>query len=262
MNNLSLWCSTHGNLGSKKNMVFLHGWGFHSDVWLPLIPFFEKDYRITLIDLPGHARSINVSWSDESDDLINRIIMHIDDNTILVGWSLGGLVATLVAQKEPQKIKSLILIACNPCFVRRDDWVNAMSLSTFEQFEQALHIDVEQILQQFVGLVCKNDEKVRAINKQLKTHLFECGKPAFSALQKSLSLLKVTDLRSVLQQLSIPVLHVLGKQDVLVPIQLANDIKLLTPTHHINIIDNASHIPFYSQPQLVADEMIHFIDRV
>lgn len=262
MNNSSLWCNTLGNLNSEKNIIFLHGWGFHSDVWLPLLSFLEKDYRITIIDLPGHARSVNVLWPNNTDALIAQIITYIDKNAILVGWSLGGLVATLTAEKIQHKLKALVLIACNPCFVCRDDWVNAMPESVFTQFEQALQTDAEHLLQQFVGLVCKDDTQVRTINKHLKTHLFDYGKPSLIALQKSLTLLRTTDLRNTLQRLTLPIIQMLGKRDVLVPITIENYLRELTPDNYISVIETASHIPFYSQPSLVANELIHFIDRV
>jgi pimeloyl-[acyl-carrier protein] methyl ester esterase len=261
MNNPSLWCNTVGNLDSSKNIIFLHGWGFHSDVWLPLIPFFEKDYRITLLDLPGHGRSKNVAWPKNTDDLINQISPNIHKNSILVGWSLGGLLATLIAKKIPQNVKALVLIACNPCFVCRDDWADAMPESAFMQFEQALKADAEHLLQQFFGLVCKDDVHVRAINKQLKTHLFDYGKPSLAALQKSLAILRTVDLRNTLQQIALPVLHILGKRDTLVPIQIENYLRTLTSLSCVDVIDEASHIPFYSQPEGVANGIIHFIDR-
>lgn len=261
MNSAALWCNTLGNVNSTKNIIFLHGWGFHSDVWLPMIAFFENDYRITLIDLPGHGRSVNVVWPENMDNLVNQISSHIPEYSILVGWSLGGLIATLIAKKNSQNIKALILIACNPCFVCRDDWKDAMPESTFAQFEQALQADSEYLLQQFVGLVCKDDAHVRTINKQLKSHLFDYGKPSLAALQKSLTVLRSIDLRSTLQQLALPIIHILGKKDTLVPISIENHLRKLTPNSHINAIENASHIPFYSQPELVASEVINFIDR-
>lgn len=262
MNSSSLWCNAFGNLDSQKKIIFLHGWGFHSDVWLPLIPFFEKEYCITLIDLPGHGRSKNVVWPDSVDDLINQISRHMDHNSVVVGWSLGGLIATLMVKKIPQNIKALILIACNPCFVCRDDWAVAMPEPVFTQFEHALEVDAEHLLQQFVGLVCKEDARVRAINKQLKTHLFDHGKPSTAALQKSLTVLRSIDLRSTLQQLALPILHILGKKDTLVPVSVENYSRELSPDSHISVIDHASHIPFYSQPELVANEIIHFVDQV
>jgi pimeloyl-[acyl-carrier protein] methyl ester esterase len=262
MNDSSLWCNTLGDLAGEKHIIFLHGWGFHSDVWIPLLPFFENDYRITLIDLPGHGRSANASWSEITDKLIDQLLLHIDNNSILVGWSLGGLIATLAAEKIKHNLKALVLIAFNPCFVCRDDWVNAMPESVFTQFEQALKFDAEQLLQQFAGLVCKDDTQVRTINKQLKTHLFDYGKPSLPALQKSLTLLRTTDLRNTLQQLSLPIMHVLGKKDALVPIAIENYLRELTPDNYTSVIESASHIPFYSQPKLVANEVINFIDRV
>ena len=49
-----LW---HRTVGKGPNLVLLHGWAFNSDVFQALVIKYKKDYRITVIDLPGHGRS-------------------------------------------------------------------------------------------------------------------------------------------------------------------------------------------------------------
>lgn len=262
MNSISLWFDHLGNTQSEQQIVFLHGWSLHSDVWLPLLPFFEKDYHITLIDLPGHGRSRSIEWPDDINKLIDQLALLIDKNAIVVGWSLGGLIATLLAEKYPQKINALITIGCNPCFVCCDDWPHAMPVAVFNQFEEALKSDAEHLQQQFVGLVCKDDEKVRTINKELKTLLFKYGKPDIASLTKALLVLKETDLRSRLKNIKQPVLHLFGERDVLVPVKMVDQLRLLFAEHQIKIMNGAAHIPFYSQPSLIAQEITRFFDQV
>lgn len=262
MSNLSLWFDHLGNTNSKKHIVFLHGWSLHSDVWRPLLPFFEQDYRITLIDLPGHGRSRTIEWPDDINKLIDQLAFLIDKNAIVVGWSLGGLIATLLAETHPQKINALVTIGCNPCFVCRDDWPQAMPAAVFDQFETALKSDAEHLLQQFVGLVCKDDAKVRTINKELKTLLFKYGKPDIASLNKALLVLKETDLRLHSKHIKQPTLHLFGQHDVLVPLKMVDQLHLLCAEHQIKIISDTAHIPFYSQSLVVADEINRFIHQV
>ncbi len=39
--------------GNKHPLVFFHGWGFDSQVWLSLVPLLEDKYELILVDLPG-----------------------------------------------------------------------------------------------------------------------------------------------------------------------------------------------------------------
>jgi pimeloyl-[acyl-carrier protein] methyl ester esterase len=261
MNNLALWCHQTGNLHADQQIVFLHGWGLHSDVWLPLLPFLEKNYQITLIDLPGHGRSQHCAWPDDIHELVHQLAEHIRDNAVVVGWSLGGLIAILLAQ-QTQNIKALITIACNPCFVCRDDWPCAMPPTVFAQFEDALTADAEQLLQQFAGLVCKEDAKARTINKTLKTLLFKHGKPDAQTLGKALIFLKNTDLRYLLSNSAQPALHLFGRNDVLVPVAVASQLRVLASAHQMIVTDEASHIPFCSQPEVVAKHIHAFISQM
>jgi len=47
--------------GTGPDLVLLHGWGFNSELFNDLIDRYKNQYRITMIDLPGHGRSDDVS---------------------------------------------------------------------------------------------------------------------------------------------------------------------------------------------------------
>jgi pimeloyl-[acyl-carrier protein] methyl ester esterase len=83
-----------------------------------LIKRFSPQYRITLIDLPGHGRSANVDGG--LNEWCNEIIKILPNNPILLGWSLGGLLAINIANKI--KISQLILLASTPKFIKDNDW--------------------------------------------------------------------------------------------------------------------------------------------
>ena len=42
-------------IGTGKDLVLLHGWGFNADLFNDLIKTHKEQYRITKIDLPGHG---------------------------------------------------------------------------------------------------------------------------------------------------------------------------------------------------------------
>jgi len=47
----------HHTLGSGPDVLLLHGWGMHSGVWENVVEGLRDDYRITMLDLPGHGYS-------------------------------------------------------------------------------------------------------------------------------------------------------------------------------------------------------------
>lgn len=48
-----LYCQSWG---SGPDLVLLHGWGMHGGVWDDTVEAFIDDWRVTVIDLPGHGR--------------------------------------------------------------------------------------------------------------------------------------------------------------------------------------------------------------
>jgi pimeloyl-ACP methyl ester carboxylesterase len=48
------------SVGQGQTLVLLHGWGFNSELFNTLIEQYKNQYRITVIDLPGHGRSDEV----------------------------------------------------------------------------------------------------------------------------------------------------------------------------------------------------------
>ena len=196
------------------DLVLMHGWGTNSDIWQPWLPFLSEHYSITCIDLPGLGLSTVSDCENYSlQSVVSALADKVPNDSILLGWSLGGLVAIALAQKLQQRIKGLVTIACNPCFVQRDDWPDAMSSADFAIFEANLAQQPEKTLGRFFMLQVKNGSQQKAILKHLRA---VDKNTQHSQLGASLHLLK-HDLRASLAQLSVPSLHFYAEMDPLVP---------------------------------------------
>ena len=100
-------------------VLFVHGFSHHQAVWEKLAESLPAGLRPILVDLRGHGAS---PWSPEGRyDLWS----HVADLSALldalaiarvavVGHSLGGNVATLLAASEPHRVKELVLVDTGP----------------------------------------------------------------------------------------------------------------------------------------------------
>ncbi|MBW5290585.1 MAG: Biotin synthesis protein BioH [Candidatus Ruthia sp. Asou_11_S2] len=221
--------------GIGVDLVVLHGWGFNSELFNALIDDYKNQYHITKIDLPGHGRSANVDGG--LDEWCDEIIKILPKNPILLGWSLGGLLAIKIASKIT--LSKLILVASTPNFIQTDFWEFGIDTDNFEQFSSALQLNLSKGLKRFISLQTKDKSKLKALNKAIEQY------PATTqALNQGLEILLNTDLNNQLKKLSIPIEVVLGKYDTLVPIKISrwyhqNNIKTL--------ILNTGHLPFLHQ---------------
>lgn len=104
--------------GEGLPLVFFHGWGFDSRIWLPLVPQLSRDYQIILIDLPGFGHTPIMEWELFKKFLLEQLPKHF----ALIGWSMGGLYAIRLAVEEPDRVYKLINIASSPRFLYTDLW--------------------------------------------------------------------------------------------------------------------------------------------
>lgn len=101
----------------QKNIdtiIMIHGLGDEADTWRHVfLPLADK-FHVIALDLPGFGRSQKVKWADTPEFLVASVLGLIDDlnitNPILMGSSLGAMLAHQIALTNPRLIRGLILV--------------------------------------------------------------------------------------------------------------------------------------------------------
>lgn len=229
-------------VGQGRALVLLHGWGFNAELFTALIERYKNQYCITVVDLPGHGRSDEIKGGME--EWCNEIIKILPQNPILLGWSLGGLLAINIANKI--KISGLILVATTPKFVRSNDWVYGIDTDNFHQFSDALSLNLAKGLKRFVSLQTNDKTQLKTLNQSIN------ALPASTkALNQGLEILLNSDFRHLFKQLKAPVQIILGNRDTLVPANIAHWYEHLSTSESsvkikrigVTILDTG-HLPF------------------
>jgi pimeloyl-[acyl-carrier protein] methyl ester esterase len=236
----SLYQRYPSNNTNAFNVVLLQGWGMNTSVWQRLLPYLQNTFHVTVIDA-----TID----------INEILAVAPQRAIWCGWSLGGLCAMTIATKYPERVQAVVMIACNPCFVARDDWPHAMSVGNFQAFQQGLTINPEATLKRFIALQCQGSSSQKHDARWLQQQLAMTPFPPLAVLQAGLATLKAADFRPQLAQLKQPVYSILGQEDNLVPSSIAKDLARVNPQLQCLAIAGAAHVPFVSHPQIVAEKL-------
>jgi pimeloyl-ACP methyl ester carboxylesterase len=108
---------THDHGGNGPVIILLHGLASSSANWDPLIPLLKQNYRCITIDLIGFGDSPKPQWysytMEEHLRDIRRTIksLNLRQDFILIGHSLGSLLATRYARKYAKNISRLILLS-------------------------------------------------------------------------------------------------------------------------------------------------------
>ena len=96
-----------------KTIVFVHGWTCDESSWSQQVPFFEKNYRVITLDLPGHGKSGSPSNGPLTMDLFARSIEAVRveakaGKIVLVGHSMGTPVIRAYARLYPANVAGLV----------------------------------------------------------------------------------------------------------------------------------------------------------
>jgi pimeloyl-ACP methyl ester carboxylesterase len=98
--------------GDGEGVIFLHFSGANLMMWQPILPYFQDDYRLILVDLRGHGKSDKPETGYHMDEMAGDVIgimEHLElDRAHIVGSSLGGEVGLSLAANFPDKVISLV----------------------------------------------------------------------------------------------------------------------------------------------------------
>jgi pimeloyl-ACP methyl ester carboxylesterase len=93
-------------------ILLLHGLTSSGDSWRHLAPLLGKRFRVVAVDLRGHggsSRSTDYSFATMRNDIIRLLDALGFLGVIVIGHSMGGLVAYLLAATRPDLVRALVL---------------------------------------------------------------------------------------------------------------------------------------------------------
>lgn len=253
--------------GAGTDIVLLAGWLAKRSLWLDWAINTFAGYRVTLIDLPGQGDSPSLGLVSLEESCLawqSAILDAMPEKAILVGWSLGGLLAQTIALSHPERVSHLILLASSPCFVQKTDWIHGLNPTHFARYPIELEKNPDALFKSFLMLTALGDTKPKLRFKQLTQALLPITSD-IPSLAQGLTLLNQLDLRNQLQHLIQPTLWLLGDQDAIVPHSLAVSLAELHPSAQIKTIQDCGHLPFLSAEtatQRTIQDFLHDISRL
>lgn len=247
-------------IGKGAPLLLIHGWGMHGGMWGQVAAQLAESHRVHSVDLPGHGSSAACTPYG-LDTLVQQLSAQFDEPLTVCGWSLGGQVALRWAQLHPAQVRKLVLVATTPCFVQQENWGSAMAADTLQEFAAALMHNHAQTLKRFLALQARGSENEREILNELRAQLLAKGEPDVAALKGGLEILRDTDLRAQLPNITQSTLAIAGERDTLTPSAASEAMAQVLPNARLQVIAGAAHAPFLSHPQQFMQHMKCFLDE-
>ena len=242
-------------------IVLLHGWGMNKNIWLPFIESLsnELQQRITTLDLPGFGSNEFMPAQYDMANLANWLDQQVQSKSIVLGWSLGGLVAQQFAIEQSKKVHKLGLIASSPKFMSDTDW-KGIEQEVLTLFADQLSIDHKLTIERFLAIQAMGTPSAKQDIKRIRDLVLSAPTPKIEALIKGLDLLQDVDLRDSFSNFKMPVSGIFGRLDSLIPHKTVKVMASMNQDLDIEVINKASHAPFISHPEQFKDWFERFVN--
>ena len=230
--------------GEGTPLILLSGGGLSRSIkdFENCIPGLAKHYRVIAPDSPGQGRS------EQADTLTYGVLLEftsrlIDslkiDSAYVMGWSDGGIVGILLAEKRPDKIRKVIAVGANNGIRRAIppdipfDSVYPMTLDYFEKNNKELIERYTKMLPRKDWRKFMNDANAMVYQKE----------SYFSD--------------SIYGRINIPVMIVLGDRDDII-VEHGLEMHRLIKGSELCILPNTTHEVFSEKPDLINKIAIDF----
>ena len=139
--------------GSGKPLLILHGFLGMSDNWKTLGTQFATDFQVHVLDLRNHGRSLHseeFSYEIIAQDVYEYCKAHNLENINIIGHSMGGKVAMLLATTYPGLVDKLIVADIGPKFYPQHHQDILAGLNAVDFSIKPSRSDVEEIMEKYI----------------------------------------------------------------------------------------------------------------
>jgi len=237
-------------------VVFANSLGSDLRVWDAMAAALPKRLRLIRYDKRGHGLSDCPPgpWTIEAlaDDLA-ALLDHLEvDRALVVGLSIGGLIAQSLAARRPELVRAMVLmdsaakVGDEILWNQRIEQVRAQGLESLADglmqrwFSAAFRANRPEELAIWRNMVCR---------QTVEGYAGCCAA------------LRDADLRDAARRLSLPVLAMVGDEDGATPPGLVEATADLIAGARFEIVEQAGHIPCVEHPRTCAAMLLSFISE-
>jgi len=234
------------------NIIFVHGWLFDNRIWNGFEKLFSPEFKTTLINLPGYGNSTNMRAKHMN--YLTRYLKELSGDTIIVGWSHGGVLAIQEASQEYPNVKKIVAINSSLSIPINnfDKYVNNTSI---EELKKNLIQDKEEAVKNFIFESVKYSSAKKTEFKALLQTFPLDSTPSIDVLINHLTNISKTDLSENLKYIKKDILLINGKLDQFVkPNNYENYSNIYT-----ELVEGMSHFPFISHKKELHKLITNFI---
>lgn len=202
--------------GDKNNpaFFFIHGWGVSPFTYKASIEALSKDFYVIAPYMQGRVDL------QEASEALSELVKQLEiSSAVVLGHSFSAIIATAFSYYCPQKVKALVLVDPMGIPIKRSTigWVIVW---------------LKHVALMFVGSQKQSGKFLLRVGLDFTFHIIFYP----HILLKELTMMLKSDISEMLEKLSIPILVLVGKDDILLPKEAGDKIIKLNPKAVLKIM--------------------------
>lgn len=241
-------------------VILLHGVGGGKKAWAHNQPVFSAaGFRTVAWDMPGYGDSPAISPCTNAllADALKNLIAHIGaKRTVLLGHSMGGMIAQELAALYPSLVHGLVLYSTSPAFGKSDgDWQQQFLQSRFAPLDQGLGMD--GLAGQIVPTMFAPDADPACLAQAAALMSKVSADSYRAALSAIVSFNRLAELAGI----RVPTLCLAGELDANAPPAVVEKMASRIPGAQYECLPHVGHIANIEQPALFNSAVRAFLQQ-
>jgi pimeloyl-ACP methyl ester carboxylesterase len=243
----------------------IHAGVADSRQWNNESAYFDRRFRVLRYDMRGYGKSepVDGEFSHLEDLAALLDYLQIDEPAIVMGCSIGGGVAMDYTLTHPSRVTALIMVDSNP----RGLDLDAPDPPEFEEAEEAYEAGDLDLLAEIETRIWFDGvgRTPAQVNPAMRRLAYEMNRNALSLDAKGLGTrLPDTEVPAVerLSELHVPVLVIVGAQDIPYMQAAADYMVGNTPSARKETIEDAAHLANMDQPREFRRLVTAFLESI
>ena len=241
-------------------IVLVQGLGADMRGWIAQRRAFGATYRCISLDNRGVGSSDKPAGPYDLEVMAADVVAVLDavgvESAHVMGASMGGVIAQILAVRNPERVRSLIL-ACTAC--RHLPWRRELLAEWADVAEhRGMKAFVQENLRWLVGP--RSMRRIWPAIAMLGPLTFNVPSAAFVA-QVGAILSMDDSLREELTGIAVPTLVMVGSQDILTPMGDSQELASLIPAAELAVVRGGAHVFMVEHARSYNRTALGFLDR-
>jgi sigma-B regulation protein RsbQ len=236
----------------KPPLLLCNGFGYTQRVWQSLVTALAHDHQVILFDHVGTGGSDLAAYDADkyahlggyAQDLLDICRVLELEQAVLLGHSVGAMIALLAASQAPAYFAKMVLLTPSPCYLNEPGYYGGYERVEIEQLLTLLHTDERGWATLLVDLLLGP-----LATPELAAETHQCLSATASPMAQQFARVTfLSDHRADVPHLSLPTLVVQSQEDFIAPAQVGDYLVAHLPQGQLVNLPAAGHCPQLSAP--------------